>query len=219
MADCDQTKDGSLRIRACTAILASTPSNAQALFDRANAYGMADDHRKAIADYSDALKLEPKEARTYLNRADSYVAVYENELAISDVEKALSLLGDRDKNALATAYNTQGRASGNNGDLARALAGFGKAIELLPNFAAAYINRGFFLSASGQQDLALADFDIGLRLEPNNEGIYLNRALANRRKGDNVRAISDATEALKVRTPFRRCVFDARDQSDRVAAQ
>ena len=59
-----------------------------------------------------------------------------------------------------------------------ALASFGRAIEIDPEFPDAYGNRATLLSEMGRSAEALADFDHALKLRPNNAEDHCNRATA-----------------------------------------
>jgi lipopolysaccharide biosynthesis regulator YciM len=78
----------------------------------------------------------------------------------------------------AKAYNDQGVAIRMNGDHKQAIEYFSKAIEIDPNYAEAYNNRGLSYASSqiGNFDLALSDFSKVIELNPNDGDAYFLRA-------------------------------------------
>jgi tetratricopeptide (TPR) repeat protein len=72
------------------------------------------------------------------------------------------------------------------------------AIDLVPNYAVAYFNRGYAYGEKGDYDQALADYTQVIRLDPNYAAAYNNRGYAYRNKGDYDRAIADYTKTLSI---------------------
>jgi tetratricopeptide (TPR) repeat protein len=54
-------------------------------------YGNKEEYDRAIADYTQALKLDPKYALAYSNRGFAYEQKGQKTLAIQDYEKALAI--------------------------------------------------------------------------------------------------------------------------------
>jgi tetratricopeptide (TPR) repeat protein len=84
--------------------------------------GMAD---RAIADYSQAIRLSPSDATAYFNRGIEYGVAHQFDLAISDFTQAIALRPDYGK-----AYLDRGRVYQAKGDDQRAQADFQKAKSL-----------------------------------------------------------------------------------------
>jgi len=59
--------------------------------NRGSAYLMKGDYEKAIADYHQALRINPKDANAYHNRGTAYFNKGDFEGAISDFNKALEI--------------------------------------------------------------------------------------------------------------------------------
>lgn len=90
-----------------------------------------------------------------------------------------------------------GEIQANRGNDAAAMAEFQKAIELDPDNATAYNDRGSMRNRVGDLDGALADFDQTLRLDPGHAMAMLNRGLALWDKGSldqGIAAISGSIE-------------------------
>ena len=78
----------------------------------------------------------------------------------------------------ARLHNLKGQAHLRQNQDDDALASFGRAIEIDPEFPDAYGNRATLLSEMGRSAEALADFDHALKLRPNNAEDHCNRATA-----------------------------------------
>lgn len=128
---CAENPDLGERIKACTALIQSgqeMPKNlAVAYNDRGNAYSAKGDFDRAIADYSAAIRLDPKYAAAYGNRGNANSAEGRFDRAIADCSDAIRL-----EPGYALAYRTRGIAYFYNGDLAKALADVGQASKLDP---------------------------------------------------------------------------------------
>lgn len=129
------------QVLACSRQIA-TPSlaaerRAQAYNNRGNAFRDNREYGSAIADYDEAVRLNPSFANAYNNRGIANRAAGLSDRAIADFNAALLV----DPN-FASAYGNRGSAYADRGDLARAVADFTRAIELNPDAAGAYNNRG-----------------------------------------------------------------------------
>ena len=80
---------------------------------------------KAIADYDEAIRLNPKLADAYFNRGIAYAEKGEHDKAIADYTEAIRL-----NPSYAEAYCHRARCYGVKGDFDKALADFRKAREL-----------------------------------------------------------------------------------------
>ena len=79
-----------------------------------------------------------------------------------------------------------------------ALADYKRAIELEPDFALAYSNRGAVRVPKGDLDGALADHNRSIELDPKNTPAYHNRGLAKYHKGDSEGALADYNRAIEL---------------------
>ena len=68
---------------------------------------------------------------------------------------------------------------------------FTKAIEINPNYAEAYHERGLAYDAIGEYDRAISDYNKAIEINPKYEKAYNHRRLAKSAKGRNDRAISE----------------------------
>ena len=71
-----------------------------------------------------------------------------------------------------------------------ALADYDKAIDLKPDYADAYSNRGVAKAALGQHDNALDDYDRAIDLKPDDADAYNNRGAMRRLRWANTMTLS-----------------------------
>ena len=72
----------------------TTPSNAEDFYNRGVEKGEKGDFQGAIADYNQALRINPNYAKAYLNRGDAYHELGEYQKAIADYNQALRINPD-----------------------------------------------------------------------------------------------------------------------------
>lgn len=148
-------------------------------------------YAQALADYEQALALDPNNALTYTNRGNTYEALGQYEAALTDFNRTLVL----DPN-YANAYVNRGNAYASLEQYGDALADFTRALALNPNDALAYANRGAAYERLGQYAEALADYERTLALDPNDATTYYNRGVAYQALGQHTAALADYEQAL-----------------------
>ena len=121
------------RIDGCTAVLRSgrdtTADRAIAYSSRGNAYRAKGDHDRGIADYSEAIRLNPNFAGFYYNRGLAYRYKKDYHRAIADFDVVIRL-NPRD----AEAYYNRGLMYEALGRREEAVAEFRRALSIIPNF-------------------------------------------------------------------------------------
>jgi len=162
-------------------------------FSRGFAYGAKGDNEHAIAEYSEAIRFDPKYPIAYNNRGVAYSANGDNDHAIADYTEAIRLNPN-----VASAYANRGRAYRAKGDYEHAIADYTKALRLDSKYAAFYNNRGLVYAAKGDSGHAIADYTEAIRLDPKLASAYHNRGRAYRAKGENDRAVRDFKEAVRL---------------------
>jgi len=155
------------------------------------------EYDKAIADFNEALRLNPTLALAYCNRGEAWRKKGEYDKAIADNNEALRLNPNN-----ARAYNNRGLAWGSKGEYDRAIGDYNEAIRLDPNDAKAYNNRGLALHGKREYDKAITDFNEALRLNPTLAVAYNNRGLAWSSKRDYDKAIADYNQAVAINPKF-----------------
>lgn len=161
--DCVQSADRELQVAACTDAIESGQWQGAALAwaygNRGNARAALRDPANAVADYSQALELDPGFAMTWHNRGLVFAALGEWQRAIADYDEALQ----RDPE-FATAWGSRGVAWRELGDHEQALHDLDRAIELDPGTSRHYQNRANVRCALGQVDGAVEDRLAAIRL-------------------------------------------------------
>jgi tetratricopeptide (TPR) repeat protein len=118
-------------IAGCTLVIQSgRESLASAYFNRGIAYKNKSDFDRAIADYTQAIQLNPRDAKPHVNRGNAYSDKGDFDRAIADYNEAIQL-----DPKFAFAYLNRGLANLFNGALPKALADLNQASELDPKFA------------------------------------------------------------------------------------
>ena len=95
-------------------------------------------------------------------------------------------------------FYIQGEDKREKGDYRAAIVAYNRAIQLNPNYAEAYNNRGGVRSSLGDKQGAIADFNEALRINPNDADAYSNRGVVRSSLGDNQGAIADYNQALRI---------------------
>src|SRR5260370_42248532 len=116
---------------------------------------------RAIADYSQAISIDPKAAHSYYNRGVTYDSKGDIATAIADYNQAISI----DPKS-SDAFSTRGLAYRYKGDNDRALADFNQAISIDPQDGDIYKSRGRINLYTGAVPKALADFNQASALDP-----------------------------------------------------
>ncbi len=149
------------------------------------------EYKKAIADYSEVIQLDPKIVAAYVSRGNSWRDVHENDKAIADCDEAIRL-----DPKCAAAYGSRGDAWTAKGDYDKALADCNEAIHLDPQYSQAYASRGDTWTAQGEYDKALADCNEAIRLDPQCAAAYASRGHTWNAKRKYDKSISDCDEAV-----------------------
>jgi tetratricopeptide (TPR) repeat protein len=128
------------------------------------------DYKRAIKDYSKAIKLNPLYVRAYNNRSWAWVNRGRYDEALADCGMAIDL-----NPQYLPAYINCGVAWERTGEYDRAIANYNKAIELNPQYALAYSNRGAVWKGKGEHERAMADYNKAIEVAPEFALAYRNR--------------------------------------------
>jgi len=158
--------------------------NADYFLRRANAYEYtSDEPEKAIADYTEALRLDPDKIYVYFQRGHIYYDLSEYKKAAADYLVALRAKPDE--------WLSCFRQYGNN-DLCISIA-----IQLNPNLADAYAYRGDIYNQNGRLALAISDYSDAIRLNSQYKTpAYKLRSQLYTEFRDYEKAIEDYTEII-----------------------
>ena len=159
--------------------------------EKASAYvkrGIAYRHKGeldlAIADFTQALRLNPTHANAYISRGIAYDKKGDHDLAIADYTKVLELDPDKLDPDNMFAYHNRGIAYINKNDHDKALEDFTKILEQDPANAEIYLYRVLAYSLKGDHDKAIADCTKTLEFKPKYANAHLCRGFAYIDQGD-----------------------------------
>jgi len=213
------------------------PDMAEAYYGRAMAHGATEEHRRdcalaydeqahahfatghyemAIADFTEAMRLDPElvkahQGRILRNRAVAYRNQGQYDKAIADYDEVIRLHPN-----LAKAYHGRATVYAAMRNYDQAIDDYAQAIRLMPgqpeavyhrDYASAYRQRGDAYYENGEFDRAIADYDEAIRLRPNWGIVYNQRGRAHGAKGDWERAIADYTQAIEFDAEFAYLYF------------
>jgi tetratricopeptide (TPR) repeat protein len=188
-------------INACDRLISSRrtggKNRARAYDYRGTAYYRKGDYDRAIRDYNEAIRLDPKNAALYNNRGFAYHEKGDYDRAMRDYDDAIQLDA-----SLAAAYVGRGLAYNRKGNYDRAIRELDEAIRLDPKSAVAFNNRGLAYDSKGDYDRAIRDYNEAIRLDPKDAVAYSNRGSAYNEKGDYDRAIRDLDEAIRLNPKY-----------------
>ena len=184
------------RIDACSAAIKAGREKGDKLADVFNDRGIGHrlngDYDRAIADYSQAIKLNGKFAAALNNRGVSYDKKSEYDRAIQDYDQALKLM------PTSEIYFNRGNAHLAKGHYDHAIDDYNQALSLKPDFAAAFDNRCWARAVVGILKQALADCNQALRLMPNNAATLDSRAFVFLKMTHFDAAVSDYDAVLQL---------------------
>jgi len=151
------------------------------------------DFQGAIADYTQAIRIDPNYADAYYNRGKAKSELKDYQGAIADYTQAIRINPND-----AAAYNNRGIAKDELKDYQGAIADYTQAIRIDPNFALAYYNRGNAKIELEDYQGAIEDYTQAIRINPNDAKAYNNRGFAKDELKDYQGAIEDYTQAIRI---------------------
>jgi tetratricopeptide (TPR) repeat protein len=163
----NSVKDQDARIAACTSIIAAGKNAyaaAAAYNNRGNAYYHKHDYDLAIADYDQAIKLNPQFAEAYSGRGNALDQQGDLDRALADLDRAIQL-----NPRLANAYVSRGNVFCKKRDFERAIGEYTQALKFNTLFVEAYYGRGNAFFYKRDYERATADYDRALRIDPKYE--------------------------------------------------
>jgi Flp pilus assembly protein TadD len=168
-------------------------------FNRAFEEAKNGDYDGAIADYTEAIRLQPNYADAFINRGIAYDSVKQYDKALSDLNEAIRLKPD-----FAYAYNGRGQAFYYLGRHEKAISDYTEAIRLKPDNLDAYYDRGNIYFGLAQYDKAISDFSDAIRLQPNSADAYNNRGVCYANLKQYHKAVTDYSEAIRLKPDYVR---------------
>jgi tetratricopeptide (TPR) repeat protein len=152
-------------IRGCSAIIEARheePRNmATAFNNRGVAHRLKRDYDAALADYSEALRLNPASASAYNNRGIIFRIRHDYDRAIADYDHAIALSPD-----YTAAFYNRALAYTDKSDFGRAATDFDVVLKVNPKNALALYARGVMLLKKGDTDAGNRDITTAKTIDP-----------------------------------------------------
>ena len=172
------------------------PNNPDALnlYRRGAALDALGQTDRALDDYSEAIRRDPKSPLAFYGRG-VLLASRKRAFtrAIADFDKVLELQPDN-----IDALILRGDAYSQLGQAGRALVDLNRAVADAPDNAQAVLHRGVAQGRRGEDRLALADYDQAIKLNPRYVDALVNRAAVHAAAGRPADAIRDLDTALAI---------------------
>jgi len=163
------------------------------VYSRASEHLKNSDYKGVIADYTEAIRLQPGDPIGYWLRGLAYSHLNQNDNAINDLNEAIDLNPN-----FPPAYCSRGKAYRDLGRYDKAISDYNQAIRLKPDFAEAYSNRGNTYYALKQYEKAVKDYTEAMRLQPDDASAYEGRANAYDKLGESSNAEQDRKKAWEL---------------------
>ena len=174
-----------------------TEPSAAAYHDRGVARLVLANHGGAIADFSEAIRLQQNFGAALTNRGRAYLSTAEFESAVKDFDRAIQIDG-RDH----VAFTFRGVASAGLGQFDASTRDLSQAIAIDSTYVPAWNNRGVVYRVQHQWQAAESDFTEVIRLDSTNETAFSNRAFVRSQLGRYAQALEDYESAmLRTATP------------------
>jgi len=168
----------------------STPENYHL---RGVAFLAHEQYDKAIADFTESLRRNPRNAGALNNRGQASYLKEDYKSAIQDFSAAIII---DPKNFVA--INNRALAYIETEEYKLALSDLQAALKLVPEYPEALNNRGIIYQKLNRLDESVADFTAALKIDPKYVDALGNRAHTYRLKKDYKKAITDLEHAIKI---------------------
>ncbi len=163
--------------------------------NRADDYLARGEYDRAIADYSEVLRLNPQDAVAYYSRGFAHHYKADRDRALADYKTATELKPELASQPMLQCVfykSTKGESPD------KAIEDCSKTISASANFALAYFIRGNAYLDKKDNDQAILNYNKTVELRPNYALAFLHRGLAFCEKQDYVIAIADYSKAIEL---------------------
>lgn len=176
-----------------TAALAIKP-DPEALIARALAHEGLGQKDEALADYSDAIKLDDKSAQAYFDRGVLYIDQGKADEAKADLDKAIEL-----NPKAAPPYRHRATLELSAGDVDAAIADLGESLKRSPNVADHMLRSELYHTKKLNDSAALSEASAAYALEPGNLGIRQIKGALEVATGDPAQGLKDLDAVVLAR--------------------
>lgn len=171
--------------------VSSTHREAEAEYELGQACRRRKDYAKALAHYTEAIRLSPRSVDAYFRRGQVHRLAGNSEEAVADFGRVVQI-----DSRHAEAYFRRGEALARLGRIEQAIDDYSEAVRLQPRWLLPRHSRGLLRTQCGMFNLAITDFTAILGLSPDNALAHFHRGCAHLASGDSERAVADLGRAV-----------------------
>jgi len=186
-----ETGDLAGALQSLDRIIKKNPKFAQAYRPRAQVRAKLQDLKGAIADYKEAMRLQPR-AMSFGERISIQSQIIDLENAIADTRLLNSA-----KHLSSPLFFEEARGKVDRGEYSEALSDLDLVLQMQPDRAEAFCQRAQVHAKLGNPASAVEDIARALQLEPDNREFRLARGIVRLSAGDGAGAIADFTHLMQ----------------------
>jgi len=192
--------DSSPEVQHWTTAIYNKATIADNFVKRARAYLKVQTHYKAIADYTEALKLDSGNPQVYYERGNAFSAIQQYQNAIADYDRTVKLAPHFPEGyeQRAAAYLALGQHSNAIEDYEAALRFNSPNPEIYNKRTMAYKQRASSSFANQHYREAIADYSRAIEAQPREARLYKERGEAYAAQGKYRRAVADYHRAIRL---------------------
>ncbi len=163
--------------------------------------------RRALDNYSRAIRLEPTLAEAHFRRGFGHLRTQEYDRALHDESNVLELDSEH-----AMAYAVRGRARAALGDMQRAMSDLDRACSLAPRLSDPFLHRGLVEHRFSMHEKALADVARAIELDSESAAAYMALGEIRAAMGNYEEAIASFDRTLEL-NPKQPLAHDSRGKA------
>jgi tetratricopeptide (TPR) repeat protein len=179
-------------IKAYTAAIELTRTNAESFYGRAASYLALGKFRDAIPDLKRTVQLQPEKLEILKELSEANRAAGDFDQAAAVIEDYIAYFPEQ-----AEAHYMHGQVHYESGKYLKALSSFNLCLELETNDPRFYAARGKTYLATSTYRYALNDFGMALDLDPKNHEVWFQRGMAKWQSNEREGAIADWERATR----------------------
>ncbi len=161
-------------------------SRAMTFNSRGSAWGKKGNYDKAIADFEEAIRIDPKDQMPRINRRIAWNLQKAWDKIIADCDTSIA-----ENRRDADLFNWRGHSFFQKQDYDKALADYEEAIRLDPKFQVPRNNRRSVWEKKGEWEKVFAEHDAAIQADPQNVQLAMDRASAWGRRSDFEKQFAD----------------------------
>lgn len=190
-----------------TAEITTGNGNAQRYYNRGRLHAAKGEHDDAIADFNQAVALDPQRANYWFARGEAFRVIGDIDDAMANFDRSIALDPGRapeisakmsKDTRFAVLFRQHAEDAYQKNDYQQAVANYSKAMQADPRDTAAVRGRGFSYIGMGDYAHALADYDKAIAMNPKDPAAYLARGYTYYAMEKHDQAIADLNESIRL---------------------